>query len=99
VHGLIRHRSILGMVLMLLFGAAVLALGSLDLMGLLTPELDVFPRLAIVGIPLIWTSISDLKSPPSPSFPRWTQWAMLVMGAGSALWVIWVVVHLLHYWP
>ncbi len=95
VCGLVKHRSIVGMVLMLSFGAAVIALGLLDLKGRMAPEWDVFPRVAILGIPLIWTSISDLRSPPSPNVTRWTQWAMLVMGAGSALWVTLVAVHVL----
>jgi hypothetical protein len=93
VYACVRARSILGMVLYLSFGAAFMALGLLDLLGLLDPEGVGVSRNAVVGIGLIWTSVSALYSPPEPRFPRWTQWAFLVYGIGSLSWAIVCVLH------
>ncbi len=93
----LRPRSILRMVLWLIwlsFGAALIAVGLLNLRGLIASEWVNVSQFIVLGIGLTWTSIAALKFPPSPSAPRWTQWATLVMGVG---WVFFAMVHVLNY--
>jgi hypothetical protein len=90
----LKHRSILGMVL--LMGVAFTAVGLLDLTALIAAEWIAVCRNALIGILFVWTNIYALQSPPSPSVPDWTKWAGLVFGVGFIIAAIFDGLH--HYW-
>jgi hypothetical protein len=85
------------MVLWLSFGVAFAALGLLDLMGFMAPELGRVSDAAVVGLSLMLASLCALCAPPSTSFPRLTQWAMLVFGVGCIVFA--GIEARVYYWP
>ena len=76
------------MVLLLTFGAALVTLGLLDLIGVMDATWIHISRNIIFGSFFILRSISALHSPSSPKDSRWTQWAMLILGVGLAIYAI-----------
>jgi hypothetical protein len=82
-----------GMVMCFGFGANLIAAGFLDLTKLTVPGWVSPLTDAVLGIPLIWISISRFYASPSPRSRR-TYWWFLAFGIGAIL----IFRSLQYYW-